>query len=181
MVILGRKMRRKGLVEMTVTFQGKKMKLLGTALKSGDCIGSFCLTDCLLRRVYSNEMPGPCLIVSVPSIDTGVCDAEVRRFHQEAGLFPNVHIYVVSMDLPFAQARWCGAQGVSAVTMLSDYRDRSFGQATGTLVEELGLLTRAVFVVNRDHRVVYAEYVPEVTEHPNYAAVLEQLKMLCGC
>lgn len=102
----------------------------------------------------------------------------MRRFNEAAAAFPAVQIYAVSLDLPFAQSRWCGAAGVEQVQTLSDYRDHSFGKATGTRMEELGLLTRAVILVDNDGTVAYAEYVPEVTSHPDYDAALEALRKI---
>ena len=136
----------------------------------------FTLTGNDLQEVRGRDLSGRRVFLTVPSLDTGVCDQEVRRFNQEAGELEGVAIYAVSLDLPFAQARWCGAAGVTAVRTLSDYRDHSFGRATGTRIEELGLLTRAVFVVDGDGRVTYAEYVPEVSSHPDYDAVLRHLR-----
>lgn len=120
-----------------------------------------------------------CVIASVPSLDTPVCDAEARRFNEEAGkLGKDTAILAVSMDLPFAQKRWCGAAGVERVTTLSDYRGASFGQAFGVLVRELHLLARCVFVVDREGIVRHRELVREVTSEPNYSAVLEAVREL---
>ena len=114
----------------------------------------------------------------VPSLDTPVCDMEVRRFNTEAaGLSDKVVIAAVSRDLPFAQARWCGAAGVKAVVTLSDYRDGAFGKAWGVYIDELGLLARAVFIV-KDGKVEYVQLVPEVTDQPDFDAVLQAAKKL---
>jgi thiol peroxidase len=110
------------------------------------------------------------VFLSVPSIDTPVCDLEVRTFNTKAAGLPGVTVYAVSMDLPFAQARWCGAAGVEAVKTESDYKDHSFAAATGTLIEELGLLARAVFVVDDADTVTYVQYVTETTDAPDYDA-----------
>lgn len=113
------------------------------------------------------------ILNSVPSLDTGVCDAETRRFNQEAAGVPGVEIYTISVDLPFAQKRWCGAAGIDRVKVLSDFNTVSFGQAYGTLMNEVRVLSRATFVVDPGGTVVYAEYLPAAKEEPNYAAVLE--------
>ena len=116
----------------------------------------------------------------VPSLDTPVCDAQTKRFNEEAGKLPDVSIYTVSMDLPFAQKRWCGAYGVDHVKMISDHKDGSFGQSYGTLIKELRILSRAIFVVDKDNTVRYVEYVKEVADHPNYESALKVAKSLVG-
>ena len=161
---------------MTITFKGSPMTLSGTLLQIGDPMPDFTVTDQALQPVHSRDLDAVRVFLTVPSRDTGVCDQEVRRFNQAAAEFPSVSIYAVSMDLPFAQARWCGASGVEAVHTLSDYKDHSFGIATGTRIEELGLLTRAVFVADAKGKLTYTEYVPEVADHPNYDAVLSHLR-----
>jgi thiol peroxidase len=108
----------------------------------------------------------------VPSLDTPVCDAQTKRFNEEAARLPDVEIYTVSMDLPFAQKRWCGAFGVDKVKMLSDHKDGSFGASWGTLIKELRIESRAIFVVNKDNSIRYVEYVKEVADFPNYDAAL---------
>lgn len=164
---------------MQVLFKGSAVTLKGTQLKAGDKLPDFSLTNNGMGVVSGNELTGMRVFVAVPSLDTGVCDLEVRNFNEKASTLSGVHIYAVSMDLPFAQTRWCGAAGVDAVQTLSDYRDRSFGLATGTLIEELMLLTRAVFIVDAANTVVYAEYVPEVTSHPEYERIYSKLAELC--
>lgn len=112
----------------------------------------------------------------VPSLDTPVCDAQTKRFNEEAGKLPGVTIYSFSMDLPFAQKRWCGAFGVDHVKMVSDHRDASFGQAYGTLIKDLRIQSRAIFVIDKDNIVRYVEYVKEVGDHPNYETALAAAK-----
>ena len=163
---------------MTVTFKGNPITLCGKQLQPGDSMPDFTLTDNKLQLVRGKDLSGVRVFLTIPSLDTGVCDQEVRRFNEAAAAFPAVNIYAVSLDLPFAQSRWCGAAGVEQVQTLSDYRDHSFGKATGTRMEELGLLTRAVILVDNDGTVAYAEYVPEVTSHPNYDAALEALRKI---
>jgi thiol peroxidase len=132
-----------------------------------------------MSAVSAADMAGkPRIVVTVPSLDTAVCDTETRRFNQEATSIPNVKVYVVSMDLPFAQKRWCGAAGVSNVVTLSDYKDRSFGPAWGVFAPAKGLHARAVFVVGADDVVKHVEYVADVTTEPNYEAALAAAKAL---
>lgn len=158
---------------MNITFQGAPVTLRGTPLTVGSQMPDFkaCFSD--LTPVCGSSLTGPRIFLSVPSLDTGVCDMEVKRFNQEAAALGGISVYAVSLDLPFAQTRWCGAAQVSSVKTISDYQERSFGFATGTFIEGICLLTRAVFFVNADNRVVYAEYVPEITDHPDYASALK--------
>lgn len=163
---------------MNITFKGKPITLRGASLKVGDQLSNFTLVDSALNPIHQKDLSGLKVFVVVPSLDTGVCDLEVKNFNKKAAELPGVVIYTISLDLPFAQARWCGANDISAVKVLSDYQDRSFGQATGTFIEELALLTRAVFIVDASNTVVYAEYVPEVTEHPAYDKIYAKLAEL---
>jgi thiol peroxidase len=119
------------------------------------------------------------LISVVPSLDTGVCDAQTRRFNEEAGkLGDNVTILTVSVDLPFAQSRWCGAAGIDKVVTLSDYKTKSFGEAYGVLIKELQLDMRSIFVLDANNTITYIEYLGEMTSHPNYEAAIEAVKAL---
>ena len=161
---------------MKVTFKGNEITLVGTEVKVGDTMPDFTVTNNSLDSVTFKATKGVRVFLAVPSIDTPVCDLEVRTFNQRASEVDNVTIYTVSMDLPFAQSRWCGAEGVNNVVTLSDYKDRSFGNNTGTYIKELGLLTRAVFVVGSDNKVSYVEHVSEVTEAPNYDDALDAVK-----
>ncbi len=161
---------------MSVTMMGKPISLQGNRLKVGDNFPEFTLTDINLGRVSSQQLKGKRVFLTVPSLDTGVCDMEVRNFNKKAGEIKDVQIYAVSMDLPFAQSRWCGGAGVKNVTTLSDYQTHNFGKATGTLIEGLELLTRAVFVVDEKNIIKYVEYVAEVTNHPDYDAVYKILE-----
>lgn len=163
-----------------ITFKGTPLTLQGPPLRVGDPMPGFILTDTSLAEVRNTDLTGIRVFLTVPSIDTGVCDQEVRRFNEKAAELPGVTIVAVSLDLPFAQARWCGAGGIEAVRTLSDYKDRRFGLATGTYIEELALLARAVFVVDESNTVVYAEVVPEVSDHPDYKAVYQKLRELAG-
>jgi thiol peroxidase len=116
----------------------------------------------------------------IPSLDTPVCDAQTKRFNEEAGKLPDISIITVSMDLPFAQKRWCGAFGVDHLKMLSDHMDGSFGANYGTLIKELRIESRAIFVVDRENKIRYAEYVKEVADHPNYEAALAAARSACA-
>ena len=162
-----------------VTMRGNPLTLVGPELKVGDAAPDFKLLGNDLKPVTLADTTGKVRILStVPSLDTPVCDMETRRFNDEAANLPGVEILTVSMDLPFAQKRWCGAAGVSNVRTLSDYQDHSFGPAYGVLIKELQLEARAVFVLDKDDSLSYVEYVKEVAEHPNYDSVLAAAKKL---
>ena len=162
------------------TFKHNPVTLLGNEVKVGDIAPDFTVLANDLSPVSLKDSEGKIRLFSVvPSLDTGVCDAQTRRFNEAAAeLGDNVIIYTVSMDLPFAQKRWCGAAGIEAVQTVSDHREGSFGQAYGVLIESLRLLTRSVFVVDAQGTVTYVEYVPEATDHPNYEAAIEAVKAL---
>lgn len=161
---------------MKITFQGNPITLKGIQLRVGDKAPDFTLTNNELQPITLQDTKGKRIFVVVPSIDTGVCDMEVRKFNEEASKLDNVTIYTISMDLPFAQARWCGAAGIKNVITLSDYKNREFGDKYGVYINELGLLTRAVFVLDENNNVIYVEYCNEVTDEPNYEAVLQAEK-----
>lgn len=166
----------------TTVFGGRDVALAGSAVQPGDTAPNFQVIDQSLQPRTLDDFKGKTLIIaSVPSLDTGVCDAETRRFNEIAGeLGDQVQILTISMDLPFAQKRWCGASNVDRVTVLSDHREASFGQAWGTLIEEVRLLSRAVFVVNPEGRVVYSQYVPQVGEHPDYDSAVAAAREAIG-
>ncbi|GAA5345264.1 thiol peroxidase (atypical 2-Cys peroxiredoxin) [Planifilum fimeticola] len=160
-----------------VTFKGNPVTLVGNEVKVGDTAPDFTVLANDLSPVTLADSKGSVRIISVvPSLDTGVCDQQTRRFNEEAASLEGVRVLTISVDLPFAQKRWCGAAGVDRVQTLSDHRDLSFGTAYGVVIKELRLLARAVFVVDKNDKVVYAEYVPEVTQHPNYEAAIEAAK-----
>lgn len=167
-------MERKGII----TFQGKPFTLLGPAVQAGDKAPEFTLSANDLSPRSLKDYSGKVLILSVvPSLDTGVCDLQTRRFNKEAAaLGETVRVLTVSCDLPFAQARWCGAAGVTQLETLSDHYDLSFGTAYGVAIKELRLLTRSIFVVDANGRVTYAEIVPEVTHEVNFDAALAAAK-----
>ena len=161
---------------MKVTFQGNPLTLEGVQVKVGDNAPNFTVVNNDLNAVSLNDTKGKRIFLTVPSLDTPVCDTEVRRFNEEASKLDNVTIYTVSMDLPFAQARWCGAAGIDNVVTVSDYKDKEFSKNYGAYINELGLSTRAVFVVDENNKVTYVEYLNEITEEPNYDKALEALK-----
>jgi thiol peroxidase len=158
-----------------VTMRGNPMTLVGPELKPGQKAPAFTAVGKGLAPVTLDQFKGKVkIIAAIPSIDTPVCDAETRRFNEEASKLPgDVQILAISMDLPFAQARWCGAAGVDKVTTISDWRAAEFGQKYGALIKELHLLARAVFVIDKNDNVVYSEYVKEVANQPNFEAALE--------
>lgn len=163
-----------------VTFKGQPLTLVGPELKPGDKAPDFTIIDQSLQPASLKDYAGKVILLSVvPSLDTGICSAQTKRFNEEASkLSEDVVILTVSMDLPFAQARFCGAENIDRVKVLSDHRDASFAQAYGTLVKELRLESRAIFVIDRDGIIRHVEYVPEIASHPNYDAALEAVKRL---
>lgn len=161
-----------------VTFKGEPLTCIGPKLKPGDKAPDFTLLDNNLNEVALKDSAGKVRLISVvPSLDTSVCDTQTRRFNEEvSGLGEDVICYTVSVDLPFAQARWCGAAGIERVQTLSDHRDMSFGNAYGTHVKELRFEARSVFVIDRDGIIRYVQYVPEMTHEPDYEAAMTALK-----
>lgn len=163
-----------------ITMHGNPLTLLGSEVNTGDTAPDATLLDNDLNPVtISSYKSKVCVISSVPSLDTPVCDIETRRFNQEAeALGEDVAILTVSMDLPFAQKRWCGAAGIDRVITLSDHRNASFGEAYGMLVKELRLLARAVHVIDREGVIRYIQIVNEMSEEPDYDEVIESIKKL---
>lgn len=156
-----------------VTFKGNPLTLLGPERRVGDKMPDFTVVDTALKPVRESETRGTVRIfASVPSLDTPVCDLEARRFNEEAAKLDGVRVLVVSMDLPFAQKRWCGAAGANQIVALSDYQSGSFGLAMGTLIKEMHLESRAIFIAGKDDVIRYVEYVPEIGQHPNYEQAL---------
>lgn len=161
----------------SITFKGNPVTLIGPDITPGDKAPDFTVLANDLTPVTLADSKGQVRLISVvPSLDTGVCDAQTRRFNEEAANLPNVQIITISVDLPFAQKRWCGAAGIDKVQTLSDHRELSFGKAYGVAIEELRLLARAIFVVDSNDTVTYVEYVSESTDHPNYEAAMEAAK-----
>ena len=163
-----------------VTFQGNPLTLLGEAIEVGQKAPDFEVVANDLTPIKLSDYAGKTVVISaVPSLDTPVCDTQTRTFNEKAAtLGDDVVILTLSVDLPFAQARWCGAAGVDRVHALSDYKDLSFGTAYGLVIKELRLLTRAVLVVDKTGTVQYIQVVGEVTDEPDYQAVLSKIKEL---
>lgn len=161
-----------------VTFQGSPLQLEGQIPRVGQAAGAFHAAANDLSPVnFPDDFAGQVVVlVSVPSLDTPVCDVEARRFNQEAARLAGVKVLVVSMDLPFAQARWCGAAGIQNVQTLSDYQSAAFGQAYGVLIHGLRLLARAVFVVGKDGTIRYVQVVREITNEPDYEEALAAIR-----
>lgn len=172
---------KKEAVKRTVTMQGRPMALVGEEIKVGMTAPDFKVTaNDMLPMKFSRTYGGKVAVISaVPSLDTAVCDLQTRRFNKEAeALGPDVGVLTVSMDLPFAQKRWCGAAGVKAVRTFSDYQKADFGKSWGILIKDLRLLARAVFIVDKDGIVKYVQLVPEVSKEPDYEEVLTALRAL---
>jgi thiol peroxidase len=163
-----------------VTMKGNPVTLIGKQIKGAEAAPDFVALDNSLSPVRLSSFKGKvCVLASVPSLDTPVCDLETRRFNEEAGrLGGDVVFLTISMDLPFAQKRWCGSSGVTKVQTLSDHRDASFGTSYGVLIKELRLLARAVFLVDQKGTIQHAQVVKEMTKEPDYDAVLSALKRL---
>lgn len=163
-----------------VTFKGNPVTLLGPELRVGDPAPDFTVVDNGLAPVNLASYAGKVKVISaVPSLDTPVCEMETRRFNQEAATLPDkAVILTISLDLPFAQKRWCCAANIDRVITLSDYQERSFGQAYGVLINELKLLSRSIFVIDDRNVIRYIQHVPEVTHQPDYGAVIEAVKKL---
>ena len=163
-----------------VTFAGNPIALLGKEVKVGDKAPAFTLLDNGLGEKTLADYAGKVKVISVvPSLDTGVCDAQTRWFNQNVSkLGENVVVLTVSVDLPFAQKRWCGAAGIDQVETLSDHRDLSFGEKYGFILEGLRLLSRGIVVIDKDDVVRYVEYVPEVTSAVNFDAAEAATKAL---
>jgi thiol peroxidase len=169
---------RKGLI----TFKGSPLTLVGTELRVGDDAPDFLAVANDMSEVRFSSLRaggGVFVLSSVPSLDTSVCSTETHTFNKKASDFgPEVTLLTVSMDLPFAQARWCGAMGVDRVKTLSDYRYTSFGAGWGVLIKEWRLLARCIFVVDRKGKIRYIQLVKEIATEPDYAAVLDAVKKL---
>ena len=161
-----------------IAMKGNPLTLVGEEVKVGNPAPDFIVLDNNLSPVKFSSYRGKiCIISSVPSLDTPVCDIETRKFNEEAGrLGEDVVILTISMDLPFAQKRWCAAAGVNRVQTLSDHRDASFGTSYGVLIKELRLLARAVFLVDRKGILQYVQLVKEISKEPDYEEVLNALK-----
>jgi thiol peroxidase len=156
------------------TLQGRPVTLLGDEVQVGDKAPDFTAVAPDFSPVTLASSAGTVRLFSVlPSLDTEVCDQQTRRFNEEASAIDGVTVWTISADLPFAQRRWCGAAGLDGINVVSDHRELSFGNAYGVAIEGLRILSRGVFVVDAEDRIVYAEYVPEVGQHPNYEQAIE--------
>lgn len=162
----------------TVTFQGNPLTLEGSLPELGSQIKDFTLLDNGLAPKKPSDYSGKVIVLAnVPSLDTPVCDLEIKRFNEEAtSLSSDVKILAVSLDLPFAQARWCGAANVNNVETLSDHYSAQYGKDYGILIKELRLLARSIFVYDKSGKLVYSELCPEIAEQPNYDAALDAIK-----
>ncbi|RXK18243.1 thiol peroxidase [Macrococcus sp. DPC7161] len=162
-----------------ITFKNNPITLLGEQVTVGSVAPDFSvLANDLSVRTLADYEGKKKLISVVPSIDTGVCDQQTRKFNEEASKIENAVVLTISNDLPFAQSRWCAASGLDNVVTLSDHKDLSFGMNYGVVIEEMRLLARSVFVLNENNEVVYVEYVNEGTDHPNYDKAIEALKSI---
>jgi thiol peroxidase len=155
------------------TFRGRPVTLVGGVVTVGDPAPDFTAIATDMSPVTLSSLSGSVRVISsVPSLDTPVCDAQTRRFNEAVGELGDIPVLTLSVDLPMAQARWCGAAGVDRVRTLSDHRDLSFGHAYGVVIKEFRLLARAVFVVDADDTVIHAEYVPAIEQHPDYESII---------
>ncbi len=160
-----------------ITARGNPLTLIGPALNAGDKAPAFALTGQDMKPVTLGDSAGKVRLISVvPSLDTPVCDTQTRKFNEKAASLPGVEILTVSMDLPMAQKRWCGAAGIDKVKTASDYKEHNFGKDWGVRIKETGLLARSIFVVGKDDKISYVELVKELTQEPNYDAALEAAK-----
>ncbi|MDH4202763.1 MAG: thiol peroxidase [Phycisphaerae bacterium] len=166
--------------ENAITFKGSPLTLVGNEVSVGQPAPDFMATTNDLSSYKLSDDKGKVVVIaSVPSLDTGICDKETRKFNElAASLGEDVAIVTISMDLPFAQSRWCGAAGVEQVKTVSDYKGADFGNHYGLLIKELHLLARAVLVVDQQGAIQYYQLVPEVTEEPDYDAAIEAAKKL---
>lgn len=156
-----------------ITFKNDPITLSGQQVKGGDIAPDFTVLDNSLNQITLEDYKGKKKLISVvPSIDTGVCDQQTRKFNEEASQEDGV-VLTISVDLPFAQKRWCASNGLENVVTLSDHRDLSFGENFGVVMEELRLLARSVFVLDESNKIVYKEIVSEGTNFPDFDAALE--------
>lgn len=161
------------------TFLGKPVTLVGQQLQIGETAPDFTLTTTNLVQKSLSDFAGKKKVISViPSIDTGICSTQTRTFNKELSDMEDTVVITVSADLPFAQARWCGVEGLERTVMMSDYYDNTFGKTYGLLMQEWHLLARAVLVLDEDNKLVYAEYLENVNSEPNYQAAIEAVKAL---
>lgn len=164
-----------------ITFKGNPVTLVGTPLKAGQKAPDFTLLTPDMKEVRLSDSKGKVRLLSVVvSLDTPVCDLQTQQFEEKASQFRDVMIYTISMDLPFAQARYCGAHSIKNLQTLSDHRDASFGMAYGVLIKEFRLHARAIFIIDKNDTIRYVEYVKEVIQHPDYDRAIAALKEVLG-
>jgi thiol peroxidase len=165
----------------TTNFKGGPLELVGPELKVGDTAPDFVAVDTGLQPVtLASTGSGVRVFSVVPSLDTPVCDMQTKRFNDEAARLPQVSFYTISVDLPFAQKRWCNSFGVDNVKMVSDHKFANFGENYGTLIKDWRIESRAIFVVDQSNKIAHVEYVPEVAEHPDYDAALAKAREIAG-
>lgn len=160
------------------TFIGKPVTLSGQQFQVGETAPDFKLITPSLEMKSLSDFKGKKVISVVPSIDTGICSTQTRTFNKELSVLDDTHVITISVDLPFAQAKWCGAEGLDKAIMLSDYYDHSFGKAYGLLMEEWHLLARAVLVLDEDNQIVYTQYLENVNSEPDYISAITALKSI---
>ncbi|MCK1212037.1 thiol peroxidase [Streptococcus uberis] len=160
------------------TFIGKPVTLSGQQFQVGETAPDFKLITPSLEMKSLSDFKGKKVISVVPSIDTGICSTQTRTFNKELSELDDTHVITISVDLPFAQAKWCGSEGLDKAIMLSDYYDHSFGKAYGLLMEEWHLLARAVLVLDEDNQIVYTQYLENVNSEPDYVSAITALKSI---
>jgi len=164
---------------MSVTFGGNKVTLEGNKVSLGDKAPDFEALDTSLTPVKLSDFDSEFIVISVvPSLDTGVCDFQTKRFNKLVTDFDDVTLITISNDLPFAQKRWCGSEGLDNIVTLSDHKDLDFAKKYGTLMKENRLLARSLFVLDKDREIVYKEFAPEASEHLNYEKFVAELEVL---
>lgn len=163
---------------LNITFAGGSLTVPGTQLQVGDKAPNFSVTKNDLSSISLSDLSGIKLLSIAPSLDTGVCQIQTKKFNKEVASLTGVSLMTISLDLPFAQARWCGTEGLENSLTVSDYQNRDFGTKYALLIEELKLLTRAVLVLDKDNNIKYVEYLKEITDEPNYAAAIAAIKSL---
>ena len=163
---------------LNITFAGGSLTVPGTQLQVGDKAPNFSVTKNDLSSISLSDLSSIKLLSIAPSLDTGVCQIQTKKFNKEVASLTGVSLMTISLDLPFAQARWCGTEGLENSLTVSDYQNRDFGTKYALLIEELKLLTRAVLVLDKDNNIKYVEYLKEITDEPNYAAAIAAVKSL---
>ncbi len=163
---------------LNITFAGGSLTVPGTQLQVGDKAPNFSVTKNDLSSISLSDLSSIKLLSIAPSLDTGVCQIQTKKFNKEVASLTGVSLMTISLDLPFAQARWCGTEGLENSLTVSDYQNRDFGTKYALLIEELKLLTRAVLVLDKDNNIKYVEYLKEITDEPNYAAAIAAIKSL---